>query len=512
MLAWVGAVVAIAAAPSAASAATGYVLSCSCENVVTVIDTATRSVVGTIPVGDEPSAIAVSPDGRAAYVAQRVEESIAVIDGATRTVAREIQLDDGDEPFALAVSPDGATLWVFVSDPGLSDVQLLRVDAAGGTITARADVAPLMSPFNAKVAISPDGTSLYALSWWSLFRFDLTAPGFPATDITPAGDDDPLAVAVAPDGTLYVPREDDTVLHLSATGGLLGSIALPPSAFAPVDIALDATGAYAWVVGLPELEATAIDLATEDTFPTTGIDDISFLIAVSPDGDGVYVGSMTDAILHVVDPQTRAQVGTVRLSEDPDATAVAIAFGPTVTPPPPPPPAALGGRPVVTAVSPAEGSTAGGEEVRITGANFATGAQVLFGDAPASAQRVVDFNTIVATAPPAANAGRVRVTVAAPDGLRSTEDVGYRYVEPPPASLTAPSTAPTRPACVVPDVRGLGLHRARTRLQAANCTVGYVSRLRGRRHQRVVRQSVRPGTQRPGGWGIALALRPRPAR
>jgi YVTN family beta-propeller protein len=512
MLAWVGAVVAIAAAPAAASAATGYVLTCSCENVVTVIDTATRSIVDTIPVGDEPRSIAVAPDGSAAYVAQRVEESIAVIDGTTHTVAREIPLDDGDEPFGIAISPDGATLWVLVSDLFLSEQQLLRVDAASGAILDRADVGPMLSPFDTQLAISPDGTRLYTASWWSLSRFDLTQPGFPGIDITPAGSADPTAVAVAPDGTLYVPMDDDTVLHLDAAGGQIGSpIPLSPADFGPGGIALDPTGAHAWVAGTPMNEASVIDLSTQSVQPTTGIDDINTLVAVSPDGDGVYVGSFTDALLHVVDPQTRARVATIRLGDDSGAIPLAIVFGPAATPPPPPPSPATGGRPVVTAVSPAEGTTAGGEEVRITGANFGTGVRALFGDTPATA-RVVDFNTIVATVPPSANAGRVRVSVAAPDGLRSIEDVGYRYAEPPPASLTAPSTTPPRPACVVPDVRGLRLRTARTRLEAANCTVGFVSRIRGRRHQRVVRQSLRPGTQRPGGWGVALAIRPRPAR
>jgi len=506
MLAWVAAIVAVFAAPTAASAATGYVLTCSCESVVTVIDTATRSVVTTVPVGDDPRGLAVARDGRFAYTANTGDGTISVIDGLTRTVARTIDLNPGDEPYLVAVSPDGATLYVLLQDASF-DTRLVSVDVAGGAITGSS--APTeFSPFDAQAVISADGTNLYTLAGSELWRFDLTTAGFPDEEIDTVPD--PTGIAVAPDGTLYVSDLDDEVFHLGPTGTPIGSpIPLTPGGITG-GIALDAGGAHAWIVGTPALEATVVDLATEAALPTSGIDDISFLIAVSPDGDGVYVGSLTDAILHVVDPQTRAQVATIRLSDDPFDVPFAIAFGPTVTPPPPPP--ALGAaRPVVTSVGPAEGPTSGGHEVRIEGANFATGVHVLFGDTPATSQQVLGFNAIVATAPPGA-AGRVRVTVVGPDGRRSTEDVGYRYVTAPAPAPVPDSEPSTGPRCVVPDVRGLGLRGARKRLQAANCTVGHVSRLRGRRHQRVVRQSVRPGAERPGGWGVALAIRPRPAR
>ncbi|MBX5440041.1 MAG: PASTA domain-containing protein, partial [Solirubrobacteraceae bacterium] len=72
-----------------------------------------------------------------------------------------------------------------------------------------------------------------------------------------------------------------------------------------------------------------------------------------------------------------------------------------------------------------------------------------------------------------------------------------------------PGAAPSLRRCVVPDVRGLRLPDARRRLRAAGCAVGFVSRLRGHRRQRVVRQALAQGTVRPHGWGVALALRPR---
>src|SRR3989441_8071248 len=47
---------------------------------VTVIDAATRTVVGTIRVGKRPRGVAVSPDGRRVYVSNSNSDSLSVID------------------------------------------------------------------------------------------------------------------------------------------------------------------------------------------------------------------------------------------------------------------------------------------------------------------------------------------------------------------------------------------------------------------------------------------------
>jgi YVTN family beta-propeller protein len=55
-------------------------------NTVPVIDTASNTVVATIPVGNSPSGVAVAPDGKHAYVANYFGNSVSVIDTATNMV------------------------------------------------------------------------------------------------------------------------------------------------------------------------------------------------------------------------------------------------------------------------------------------------------------------------------------------------------------------------------------------------------------------------------------------
>src|SRR5262249_33737345 len=52
---------------------------------VSVIATATNTVVATVPVGNNPSGVAITPDGTHAYVANSFSGTVSVIDTATNT-------------------------------------------------------------------------------------------------------------------------------------------------------------------------------------------------------------------------------------------------------------------------------------------------------------------------------------------------------------------------------------------------------------------------------------------
>lgn len=56
------------------------------DDTVSVIDAETNTVVATVPVGDEPRNLAVSPDGTRVYVPNRFDDNVTVIDGTTNMV------------------------------------------------------------------------------------------------------------------------------------------------------------------------------------------------------------------------------------------------------------------------------------------------------------------------------------------------------------------------------------------------------------------------------------------
>jgi YVTN family beta-propeller protein len=83
---------------------------------VSVIYTATNAVatiqVGTAtpPVGMIPSGLAVAPDGGHVYVTNQGSDDVTVIETATNTVISRIPVGTG--PFGVAVSPDGGHVYV----------------------------------------------------------------------------------------------------------------------------------------------------------------------------------------------------------------------------------------------------------------------------------------------------------------------------------------------------------------------------------------------------------------
>jgi len=73
---------------------------------VSVIDTATNTVIATIPVGFEPVGVAVTPDGSKVYITNNNSSTVSVIDTVTNTVTATIPV--GLFPFGVAVTPDGS--------------------------------------------------------------------------------------------------------------------------------------------------------------------------------------------------------------------------------------------------------------------------------------------------------------------------------------------------------------------------------------------------------------------
>jgi YVTN family beta-propeller protein len=71
--------------------------------LVSVIDTATNTAVATIPVGLFPSGVAIAPDGSRAYVTNGLDSTVSVIDTATNAVVATIPV--GAFPEAVAITP-----------------------------------------------------------------------------------------------------------------------------------------------------------------------------------------------------------------------------------------------------------------------------------------------------------------------------------------------------------------------------------------------------------------------
>ena len=114
--------------------------------------------------------------------------------------------------------------------------------------------------------------------------------------------------------------------------------------------------------------------------------------------------------------------------------------------------------PTVSGISPHVGPLAGGTTVTISGTNLSGATGVKFGGATASF--TVNSDTgITATAPAAASAGSVHVTVTTAGGTSATGSADrYTYAAAPTVSASAPCRAPCRRTTVT--ISGTGLSGA----------------------------------------------------
>ena len=173
-------------------------------DVIIPVDAEGLTTYPSIPVGDQPVAIVIHPNGHLAYVANFNSGTVSVIDTdpaspTFNTVIYTIAV--GRNPADLAVDPDGSRL--VVANSGTSDVSV--VDSDESSVTYNAVLATVPSGAGAKsVAVSPDGTIYVGTNTGFLV---VSAANQVLTNV-PAGSG-AKSLAVSPDGTLLFVLTDD---------------------------------------------------------------------------------------------------------------------------------------------------------------------------------------------------------------------------------------------------------------------------------------------------------------
>jgi YVTN family beta-propeller protein len=123
------------------------------SNAVTIIETATNAVRGTVYVGRAPHEGFFSPDGRELWVAVRGENYVSVIDPVAMRETRRIVTSDGAA--MVIFRPDGR--YAFVNSSRTAELAV--VDTRTYEVVRR---VPMPSRFSPNLAASPDGQEVWA--------------------------------------------------------------------------------------------------------------------------------------------------------------------------------------------------------------------------------------------------------------------------------------------------------------------------------------------------------------
>jgi YVTN family beta-propeller protein len=171
------------------------------SNNVTPIDLATNTPGANIALPgsstSDPIGIAITPDGKTAYVAQNGSNTVAPIDLATNTAGTDIVLaGSASGPYAVAITPDGGT--AYTTNQNSNDVS--PINLATNTAETAIVYPSGTAIFVFGTAIIPDGKTGYVanLNSNNVTPIDLQS-NTAGTNIALPGATGPNAIAITPD-------------------------------------------------------------------------------------------------------------------------------------------------------------------------------------------------------------------------------------------------------------------------------------------------------------------------
>jgi YVTN family beta-propeller protein len=332
---------------------------------VAVVDTASNTVTSTIPLGGTPNGGILNPDGTAVYYCVN-GTSIDVVDLASRSITRALALPCGPDD-SLAFAPDPNTLYAVLGRSGGVSV----IDVPTGTVTGSVKPSrdglknPVAAAAFVRAARVPtvDGVSPYQGSEAGGKVVIYGGPFSGGGGVTAVSFGGVPAAGFTIDSdsqiTAYAPPQTFRTVGVTVTNDN-GTSAVGPN------------DTYTYLQAAPAISALTPNSGVSSGGTTVVITGTDFSTTKSVYFGGTAASSFTVDSPTQITAVTRAQTnGTVNVSVT-NAIGVSTSvpasqftfFSPV---------------PVVTAVSPATGPTAGGSTVTITGIRFTGTFRVAFG-------------------------------------------------------------------------------------------------------------------------------------
>lgn len=312
------------------------------KNLFTIIDATTFRVVASVTVGDGPRYVAVTPDGRKAYVSNQWSDDVSVIDLETMKVTATIEI--GPEPRVIAITPDGSKAYVALpaASGGMGAYQfgnmVAVIDVKRDILLTRIGVH--IEPES--IAMDPDGTRAYVS--------DGNSNGWQPSEVhvidtekdvylrpiilRRAAHFTPTAIDTTPDGKrLFVVSEASKSLLVidTATGSILDRLNLQPQG---VKVSADGTKVYVFspqklfVINSDSFEVVkSIDLSQVFPAPPRRYDSEAFRIVVNRAEDTAYLLGISKEVV-VVNLTSGEVVAKIPFAEQ----SIRIARGLALTP------------------------------------------------------------------------------------------------------------------------------------------------------------------------------------
>jgi YVTN family beta-propeller protein len=238
----------------------------------------------TLAVGQDPSFVCVSPNGKFTYITDVGSNAITVLDTVTDKLSKTIQIPEGPPQF-VSFSNDSKTAYVSVYNTSGSVHLIVFIDTATGKVTGQVTVTN-HTPGPSQV--SQNGQYLYV----------------------------PNHNSMTMNGSMKAmsgPGQDDIDVINTATNKLVGTITVAPN---PHWIAVGQNGLL-YVTDHTSGEITVLNPNTNKVVKVFPVGETPHAIYLSPDGSRLAVTSYGGAEVFIVSTATDKVVATIPVGREP---------------------------------------------------------------------------------------------------------------------------------------------------------------------------------------------------
>jgi YVTN family beta-propeller protein len=322
-----GAVLAACAFRAPAWADTVVVV-CKSDFQLALVDPATEKVLVKLPTGRGPHEVAVSPDGRTAYVSNfgrysvypasdtehdKAGNTITTVDLVNRKVKATFDLGTHTGPHGMIVSHDGRLLWATTETPQA----VVEIDAASGKILHVWNTSQQRSHM---IVTTPNETKFYVTNTvsGSVSVIDRSTSEVKVVSTGPGTE----GIAISPDGkeVWAASRLDDKISILSTNTDTIVA-AFPSGGKGPKRMDFTPDGTEVWVTNPGSNETTVFDARARELLATLTLSKGPSGVYISSDGRQAYITNANANELTFIDVATRKNLSTIPIGTDPDGVA-----------------------------------------------------------------------------------------------------------------------------------------------------------------------------------------------
>lgn len=302
--------IALALSLSGPAAADTLLIADKVDHKLLYLDTDTGKVVRTVVVGENPHEVAVTTDGKTAFVANPGSNSVSIVDIATGKETKRLTSPSFGFPHGLAVHPNGDVVYLTSERKQL----LIALDTVKAEISKQ---LPTEMEGSHMVVLSPDGSRAYITDRGSARVTVVNTAGWAIVKHLPAGNG-VEGIGLTPDGkTLVVANRNDSDVHIIDTAKLetTGKVAVGKE---PVRVVCTPDGKRALVSHRVSGDVHVIDLSSQNTIARIKVGDEPGGMAFSRDGAQAFVANTGGGSVSILDLDALKVLATHPAGKGPD--------------------------------------------------------------------------------------------------------------------------------------------------------------------------------------------------